>query len=445
MTQTVQAHSGAARPAAGASPRLYSTAFYLWLAAAAPALVGLLFWALVARLYDTEQVGAASAALAAASLLATFSHLGLGAGLIRFLPETPPRSAARLINAVLTVSAACAALFAAVFLLGVRWWTPGLRFLVDQPAYSAGFVLLVALATVSGIQNQVLIAAKRPAYILAQVLVVQTSRLALPALAVVYLGAFGIVAAAAGAVTAGAAAGFGLLRWGLPGYRPGLVIDARAVSGLLPFSAANYAADLLLMTPALLLPLIVVGMLGSTAGAYFFMAWFLGQLLTAGSANLALSLFAEGSHNPSSLHFLSRNAVVAGLLVAALGAAVLVGLGDRLLLVFGRAYAEEGAALLRLVALAALPAAVVNVYLGALRVTKHLGELVMIAALMATVTLALSCALLPTIGLEAVGIAYAAAQALGLLVVMARLLLGAADRSVGQNLQRLWRLLAAGS
>ena len=97
-------------------------------------------------------------------------------------------------------------------------------------------------------------------------------------------------------------------------------------------------------------------------------------------------------------------------------------LGDKLLLAFGREYATEGATLLRIVALAALPAAVVNVYLGALRVTKRVGELVAIAGVVALTTVALSCALLPVMGLAGAGVGLAIGQGLGFTIVLSRLL-----------------------
>jgi O-antigen/teichoic acid export membrane protein len=151
------------------------------------------------------------------------------------------------------------------------------------------------------------------------------------------------------------------------------------------------------------------------------MAWLLGYLLTSASMYLALSLFAEGSHDPGALRVLSRNAVAGGLAVATVGTVLLLLLGDKLLLAFGHEYATEGATLLRLMALAALPAAVVNVYLGALRVTKRIGELVIIAGVMTVTTLTLSCALLPLIGLAGAGVGHGLGQGLGLAIVLSRL------------------------
>jgi O-antigen/teichoic acid export membrane protein len=152
------------------------------------------------------------------------------------------------------------------------------------------------------------------------------------------------------------------------------------------------------------------------------MAWFLGYLLTSASTYLALSLFAEGSRDPAALRVLSRNAVAGAIAVAAVGAALLLLLGDKLLLAFGRDYSTEGTTLLRIVALAALPAAVVNVYLGALRVTNRIRELVIIAGVVAVTTVALSCSLLPVMGLAGAGVAHGLGQGVGFAIVLSRLL-----------------------
>ena len=414
---------------------LYANALYLWASAGLTAVSGFAFWALVARSYGADDVGRGSAALSALSLLAMFSHLGLGLGLIRFLPESGPRGP-RLANAVFTTSAVVAVLLAAVFLLGLPLWAPSLDFLRQQPLYAGAFIALVVAATFTTVQMYAFMAIRKAKYLLAQAAFLLLGRLALPALMAAFFGAFGIVAAGGLAAALAAVVGFVLLTWGLAGYRPGPAVDMASVFKLFPFSVANYVSDSLLLTPGLVLPLIVVGLLGSSDGAYFYMAWFLGYLLTSTSTSFALSLFAEGSYDPGALRRLSRSALAGGLAVAAVGAAFFLLLGDKLLLVFGRDYASEGATLLRIVALAALPAAVVNVYLGALRVTKRIGELVIIAAVVGVTTVALGSALLPAMGLAGAGVGYGAGQGLGLALVLARLL-SSGEGTVPQRIRRL--------
>jgi O-antigen/teichoic acid export membrane protein len=400
---------------------LYTSAFYLWANAIVAAVAGFAFWALVARVYNADDVGLGSAALSALSLLAMFSHLGLGLGLVRFLPESGPRGP-RLANAVFTSSTAVAVALTTVFLLGIPLWTPRLDFLLGQPLRAAAFISFAVAGTLYIVQTHSFMAIRRPKYILVQGAFIQLSRLVLPAVMAIFFGAFGVVASGGIGTALGAVIGFALLARGLAGYRPRPVVEPASVFKIFPFSSANYVADSLLLTPGLILPLVVVGLLGSTEAAYFYMAWFLGYLLTSASTYLALSLFAEGSYNPEALRVLSRNAVLGALAVATVGALFLVALGDKVLLAFGRDYATEGTTLLRLAALAALPAAVVNVYLGALRVTKRLGELVAIAGVVAVTTVAVSSALLPVMGLAGAGVGHALGQGLGLAIVLSRLL-----------------------
>ena len=124
---------------------LYANALYLWAGAGLAAAAGLAFWALVARLYGADEVGLGSAALSGLTLLAMFSHLGLGLGLVRFLPESGTHGP-RLANAVFTASAAAAVVLAAVFLLGLPLWASSLGFL-REPLYSVAFVAFVVAAT----------------------------------------------------------------------------------------------------------------------------------------------------------------------------------------------------------------------------------------------------------------------------------------------------------
>ena len=76
---------------------LYKNAYYLMANTMANSLLGFAFWMVVARFYSPADVGLASALIAAAGLLASISNLGLGFGLIKFLPSAREK-ATRMIN-----------------------------------------------------------------------------------------------------------------------------------------------------------------------------------------------------------------------------------------------------------------------------------------------------------------------------------------------------------
>jgi len=401
---------------------LYINAFYLWGNMLVVALAGLLFWALVAALYPPDVVGLGAAAISALTLLAMISTLGLGMGLISHLPRSGER-APLLLNSALVASGASGILLAVIFLAGLSLWSPELEFLRGQPLYALGFVLFTALIAVTYVQDQAFIALRSARYVFLKTVLFQLVRAVLPLLLVLFLSlsAFGIVAAMGFAGLFACLYGMRTLTRVEAGYRPSFALAMEPLRGMLRFSAANHIADLSVVMPSLLLPIVVIHLLNAEAGAYFFAGWFLSQVFVGVSLYAALSLFAEGSHDRAALAALTRHALVLALGVAAAVSALIFVSADRLLLVFGRDYSAEATNLLRLVALAGLPAAVTNVYLGVERVRKDLVWLVGTSLLVALVTLAISYVLLVPLGITGAGIGLLAGQGLGAAIAAVRL------------------------
>lgn len=404
---------------------LFTNALYLWASSAVMAVSGFVFWTLVATLYDTTDVGRGSAAVSALTLIALASPLGMGLGLIRFLPGAGPRSG-DLVNSALVVGAITSAAASCGFLLSLPLWSRELSFLAEQPAFFAAFMLFAAASSVVIIQDQAFVALRRARYVFLRTALVNLVRMVLPPALVVFGGAFGIVAATGLATTLGLAFGTLAFRRALPGYRPAIVLDRGSVVSLMPFAMGNHLADLALVAPSLILPLMVVSVLGAEEAGYFYVGWFLGYILLAASVQMALSLFAEGSHRQEDLPRLTRQALTAGLATAGGGAALLWLAGDRLLLAFGADYSREATDVLRLVSLAALPAAITNVYLASERVRRRVGWLLALAGLVSATTLSLSYILLPRLGIAGAGLALLVGQGLGAAIAAARL--GGAER-----------------
>lgn len=281
---------------------LYTSALYLWISAASVGLGGLAYWTLTARLYDPDDVGRASAALSVLVFVGMFSHLGLGLGLIRFLPQSPDEGP-RLVNVVFTASAAFAAVASVVFLVGLPWWTPSLGFLRENLLHAIAIVAFAISAVSVTVQSHVFLAIRRAKYILAQTVVLVLARVVVVILMASFFGAFGIVAAWGLATVLAMLMGFALLAGNFTGYRPRTVVDPAALRMMAPFSAGIHFADSVLSAPGLLMPLLVVSLVGSEEAAYFFMAWFLGLFVSTTSWHLSLSLFTEGSHDPGHCGF----------------------------------------------------------------------------------------------------------------------------------------------
>ncbi|MFQ5471711.1 MAG: lipopolysaccharide biosynthesis protein, partial [Dehalococcoidia bacterium] len=248
---------------------LYTSALYLWISAASVGLGGLAYWSLTARLYEPDDVGRASAALSVLIFVGMFSHLGLGLGLIRFLPESPDEGP-RLVNVVFTASAAFAMVASAVFLVGLPWWAPSLGFLRENPLHTIAIVLFAFSAVLITVQTHVFLAIRRAEYILAQTILLVLVRVVVVILMASFFGAFGIVAAWGLATVLAMLMGFALLVGSFTGYRPRAIVDLPAMRMMAPFSAGNHFADSVLSAPGLLMPLLVVTLVGSEEAAYFF-------------------------------------------------------------------------------------------------------------------------------------------------------------------------------
>ena len=202
------------------------------------------------------------------------------------------------------------------------------------------------------------------------------------------------------------------------GYRPRFAAkllvkgshEREMVKRTLHFSFANYAAVLLQSAPALILPALVANRLEVEDNAYFYIAWGMAGLLFAIPTGVSFSLFAEGSYDEKQLGRDTGRSlkIVFSLLVPAILVISLI--ADKLLLLFGEDYSDEGTWLLRILALSALPLAFNYVYFGAKRVEMKMKSVIGLNALSALATLGLSYVLLPSMGILGAGVAWLASQ-----------------------------------
>ena len=378
---------------------LFANAGYLWGVTLVGALGGFVFWGIAARLYSPETVGLASATISAVTLLAGIAGMGVGLGLVRYLPEA--RQPWRLLNTAFTFNALAALLAAGLYLAGIRLWSPSLAGLRGNVLYVAGFLAFTVAATLAGTLQMAFVARRRAGYALANSGIANVGRLLLVAL-LAGLGVVGLVGSVAVGFVLAVALSLTLF---LPkveaGYRPGPDLRWRDLGRILPYSAGNYLAQLLAQTPQLLLPLLILELLGPAAGGYAYIAWMLGSVLASPGGALAGSAFAEGSSAPDSLSSILSRSTLVGLGLTGAGALVVAVGAPWVLRLFGAGYAAEAAALLRWLAAAAPLVVLSSLYFTRLRVEKRVGRLVLLSALVAALTLGLAAALMPRYGIAA--------------------------------------------
>lgn len=399
---------------------LYRNALYLWGFSLLSAGGGFIFWTLASRFYTPEAVGVGSATVAALSLLGTITHLGLGTGLVRSLPHLRDRRAA-LINTGLTLAAIAAVAGTAIFLLGARIWSPGLVYLNHNPWFAVSFAIFVVASGAGTILTFTFVALRDTKHVATMGLVLQAARLlfCLPLMAV---GGYGLAAANGLAGITSVAAALWLLPRIERGYRPRPALSRDAAARLVPYGLANQAADLAMALPSLVLPIMVINTLGPTNSAHFYIGFFAGALLLTGTQALATSLFAEGSASIAELGRSTRHALGWSLAVAGLGAVVLVVIAGPLLLIFGSGYSAASAGLVRVVALAAIPASVVYITMSVLRVRRRLHQLVGLTWAVSLTTLVSAQVLMLHLGILGAGVGVVAGQSVGALLCAGGLL-----------------------
>lgn len=392
------------RLAALMNQSLFTNAGYLLGVNLVGALTGFVFWGLAARVYQPEEVGIASAILSVMALLSGIAGMGMGNGLIRFLPET--RSPKRLLNTVFTFSALMALLVSSVYLLGLILWSPSLVALQQNGLYVGGFLAYVTTATVGAVIQMAFVARRQAGYALIHTCVIHVGRL-LFVVMLARLGAVGLMGSMTLAVVLTAMFSLLILLPKVePGYRLRPGIGWHDLVVIIPYSLGNHIAGLLTQTSQMILPLITLEILGATSSGHAYVAWMLGNLLTSPGVALAGSAFAEGSNAPHKLPVILPRAAIVGLALTLPGAAVLGITAPWILQLFGDGYAQEGTGLLRWMAAAAPLAVLVGIYYTYLRVRKKIIPLILLSGTVAAATLGLTTTLMSHFGIVVSGVGW---------------------------------------
>jgi len=398
---------------------LYSNAFYLMLTTAVMALLGFFFWMIVARFYTEAEVGFGSAIISAISLLSIISMVGLNVSLVRFLPHADkPQD---LINSCYTLSGLISLVIAGIFLAGLGFWSPALAFVNQNAIFASAFIVFTILWTLLNLLTFTFIARRRAGFVLLKNTIFSVLRLPLPIPFVLFFHAFGIIASWGIAVAVAVAVSVFLF---LPkvqdSYKPVPTLRLSLFKDMWRYSSGNYLANLFMASPALILPLMVVNMLGAEQNAYFYIGWMMATLLFSIPLAVSQSLFAEGSHFEDKLKEDVTRSLKFTYLLLVPSVIVLILAGKWLLLAFGQSYSLNALHLLWVMSLSSLPLALSYIYTGILRVTGRIKELTAIWGFIALSVLLASYLIMPVTGIIGAGYAWLGAQTIVAVYILAR-------------------------
>jgi O-antigen/teichoic acid export membrane protein len=398
-----------------ASDPLLRSAYSLSLNIVVTSLLGFGFWVAAARLVSASTVGRDSALISAMITLSLIGQLNLHFGILRFLPIVKVDTAKAVIGAYVA-TAAVTVVIGTLFVLIAPDVTHNYDFLRSDVALGASFVAAMALWGIFALQDSVMTALRRAPWIPLE------------------NATFGVLKIAGMVVLFVLGASHPVfLAWVIPmalllipvNYlifakiipsRPERGSEASPVerfgwSGLRRFFVHEYFAGIFMQATSTIVPVLVVGLLGTTQNAYFYVPFTIIGAFDLIFLNIASSLTVEGALSESSLPRLTL------LVVRRFGAALIVGVAmliagtSLLLLPFGANYVHAGAPVLRLLACASAFRAIIALYVVRARIEGSTMRILAIQASTCTLVVTCSVVLGQARGIEGIAMAWLIANA----------------------------------
>jgi O-antigen/teichoic acid export membrane protein len=352
---------------------LYANAYYLIAGSVVATFLGFVFWVAVARIYLPSDVGIASALIAVIGMLTSFSTLGLHIGVIRFLPEE--RDKQGMINSCFTLPGIVAVAVAFFYIFGLAFWAPNLFFLRENLIYLSFFIIFTIANSIFLVQKSVFVALRAAKFIFVLRITWNGLKIVFPILLVSF-GVFGIFSSWGITLCVTVIIGALLIRKVQPRYYPLPRIKKHMINDMLHFSFGNYIADFLNSAPNYILPLMVLGISGAEANAYFYIAFSMSMLVSMIPLSVAMSLFAEGSNESEKLCSNTIKSINFTFILLLPLLAVILLLGDKILLLFGKAYSENAFTLLSILVLSSIPLTITEIYISIKRVQEEVKPLI---------------------------------------------------------------------
>lgn len=385
--------------------------------------LGFAFWIVASHRYSTRQVGTDSALLSSMLLLSSVTELNFSTALPRLLPQVQGNRA-RIVALCYLATGLAGAIAATAFALVIPHLVTNLRFLMQNDKLILALVAGLAAFNIFAVQDAVLIATRWATVVPLENAAFGLIKVGLLILFVGSMGGHGVfaswlIATALLVIPINAFLFRRVLREQLAPAGEHLALPiGGSRRKLLRYLAHDWVAGLLGQGTADLLPLIVVGMLGRTATAYFYIAFVIAAAVATFAQSFTTALLVEAAHDEALINQLARRTIVrCAALVApgVLAAIILTPLGLRL---FGSDYASHADGVLRLLLIATLPQTAVAIASSIERIRGRAHRILRYQAVAALAALALATPLVRTAGLAGIGWSWLIAQSLAAFIAM---------------------------
>jgi O-antigen/teichoic acid export membrane protein len=372
----------------------------------------MLFWIAGTHIMSTDEVGIVAAMLSISFFIVVLSRLGMGDGVLRFMPGSQDKNS--LYNGVQLLSLFLSLVVGAIFLAGVNYFSPSLTILWHIDLLIPFIVYLVTLQIFNS-QNFFLQSIRRADALFVQSLI---TGLRVPLILLVAAFASGVFGALVVLdISMILALAYGWLVLARSGFSLNLRCDWGEIKKILKFSLGSYTASLFILMPSSLLPILIINQLGPSSNAYFYIAYTVTMFLVMIPNGIGSSLFIEGSHDMPLKDIVLKSLRLIMLLM--IPAAVLIFFfGNYPLLLFSKDYSVQSFQILQLMAVGTLFSAVTIVYIQIKKVQKQVGLINLLNSTTSVLLITLSYVFMSAFGLRGIGYAWLITNAFVFVIVL---------------------------
>src|SRR6185437_8959606 len=207
-------------------------------------------------------------------------------------------------------------------------------FVEKNPVLTIGFALITAAYALSGLTDNVFIAARLSKYVLIVDGVIGGFGKVVAVILLAGSGAYGLFLGSAASALLAAVASLLLILIPMR-IRVDLRAPMQTLKPLLRFSAANYIGNVMNVITTLIVPIILLDHLGAKSAGYFFVALQLAQIVYTAALALEQTFLTEGSRDDADMRALRRRSLMLLGAFFVVTAAIMIGVGRWLLLAFG--------------------------------------------------------------------------------------------------------------
>jgi O-antigen/teichoic acid export membrane protein len=326
----------------------------------------------------------------------------LGTGLIRFLPGSNEKSL--LFSSVWTVSLISSLVSGVIFLLGIGFFSPALKFLMT-PWFAIVYLFYLVLQMNNGIENSGLLGLRKAEYSFIQNLVLGFRIILLIPLA--FSGVIGIIGSLGIALTISSLIGIFIL------YKQNiamkLVLNQKLIKDIANFSLANYTVDFLSTVQTSVLPILILNVVGAKEAAYFYVAFSIASLLYAIPSSVFMSMFIEGSHGEPLRNNLIKSLATVGTLMIPAGI-IIYFYGDILLSLFSEEYSDKAYEILKLLVLSGFFVTFNGIFTVVKKIQKDMKPMIIVNVLLFIFTIFFSYIFMRQYGIFGVGLGWITGQ-----------------------------------